>query len=134
MQFIPTRIHGAQDYLLAALLLGSPWLLGAEPQSAFTVTLIGAGVVLAATSLLTNYEWGLVRRLAVPLHSAIDLVLGLALGSAPWVLGFHDEAWATHATLGAALVLGALTTHPRPFGLEHPAFVAARLGAAHGGR
>lgn len=133
MQFIPTRIHGAQDYLLAALLLGSPWLLGAEPQSAFTVTLIGAGVVLAATSLLTNYEWGLLRRMAVPLHSAMDLLLGLALAASPWLLGFAAEGWAAHAVLGWALVLGALTVQPRAFGMEHPAFIAARLGSAHGG-
>lgn len=133
MQFIPTRVHGAQDHLLAAVLLSSAWWLGNEPGSTQTLTLVVAGVVLAATSLLTNYEWGLLRRMAVPLHSAMDLLLGLALAASPWLLGFAAEGWAAHAVLGWALVLGALTVQPRAFGMEHPAFIAARLGSAHGG-
>lgn len=133
MQFVPTRIHGAQDHLLAALLLCSPWLLDAEPASAHTLTLVAAGLLLATTSLLTNYECGLLRRIPVPVHSAADLLLGLGLVSAPWLLGFHADGWAAHALCGSALLLGALTVQPRAFGTEHPAFIAARLGAAHGG-
>jgi hypothetical protein len=134
MQFISTRIHGAQDHLVAALMLCAPWVLGLEPGSAQALTLIVAGVLLAAISLLTNYEWGLIRRIPVPVHSAMDLLLGVALGAAPWLLGFATEVWAPHAALGAVLVLGALTIQPRPFGMEHSAFVAARLGAVTGGR
>ena len=130
MQFIPSRIHGAQDFVLAAVLLTGPWLVGLEPGSAAAWALAGAGLVLAATSGLTNYEWGLVRRIPVPLHSAIDLTLGLALAASPWLLGFHGEAWAPHAVLGSALVLGALTVQPRSLGAEALALVAAGLRAA----
>lgn len=134
MQFVPTRYHGAMDYLAAALLLCGPWLLGLKFRSPASLALLGVGAALLAASLLTNYEWGAVRRIPVPLHSALDLLLGLLLAVSPWALGFADEAWAPHATLGTLLILGALTSQPRPFGLGHPAFIAAGLSPTHGSR
>ncbi len=123
MQYVPTRFHGAIDYLVAiSLILAAP-ALGYAGGGAKTWAAVVAAVLVTAYSLLTNYEWGLLRRIAVPVHLALDLLTGIFLAASPWLLDFRDEVWAPHAAAGAILIAASLTTHPRPFGLEHPALL-----------
>jgi hypothetical protein len=111
---VPTRIHGILDYLLGALLIGSPWLLGFAAGGAETWVPVGAGVAVIAYSLLTDYEMGVVRRLNMPMHLFLDALLGVLLAASPWLLGFDTHVWIPHVVLGAVEVLTAAVTDTVP--------------------
>jgi len=121
VQFVPTRFHAAIDYLVALTLILAGPVLGYAGGGAETWGAVAAAIVVTVYSLLTNYEWGLLRRIPVPVHLALDLLTGILLAASPWLLGFGDEVRVPHAAAGAVLIAASLTTHPRPFGLEHPA-------------
>jgi hypothetical protein len=124
VQYVPTRLHGVLDYVLAtAMLAGAVIYGGGEPQVWVAVP---AALAVLAVAMVTDFEWGIVRRLPVPVHMALDLLIGGALAASPWVLGFAAEVWAPHVLAGAVLIGAALTTQPRPYGLEHPAFLRAQ--------
>lgn len=111
---LPTRIHGMLDYLMAALLIASPWLLGfADNEAARWVPVVlGAGVLLY--SLFTDYELGAVRKLQMPAHLLLDAVGGILLAASPWILGFDDRVWMPHVVLGAVEVVTAAITNTVP--------------------
>ena len=110
----PTRIHGILDYLLGALLIASPWLLGfADNEAARWVPVVlGAGVLLY--SLFTDYELGAVRKLQMPAHLLLDAVGGILLAASPWILGFDERVWMPHVVLGLVEVVTAAITNTVP--------------------
>ncbi len=111
---LPTRIHGILDYLLGALLIGSPWLLGFAAGGAETWTAVGAGAAVVLYSLFTHYELGAVERIDVPVHLLLDAVVGVALAVSPWLLGFDTLVWIPHVVLGAVSILSAAVTDTVP--------------------
>ncbi len=75
-----------------------------------------AGGGAAAYSMLTDYEFGLVRVLPMPAHLAMDAASGVFLASPPWLFGFAKNGpryWLPHAAVGAFEVLAALTSKTR---------------------
>jgi ABC-type Co2+ transport system permease subunit len=84
------------NLILAACLFISPWLLGfagatMPARNAWIVAVVLALVAVAALSAFAEWEeW-------------VNVVLGLWLMAAPWVLGFTDNVYAfwTHLVLGA---------------------------------
>lgn len=111
---VPTRIHGMLDYLLGALLIASPWLLGfatGGPEQWVPVAL-GAGVLLY--SLFTDYELGAVKKLQMPVHLMLDAIGGVLLAASPWLLGFDERVWMPHVVLGAVEVLTSAITNTVP--------------------
>src|SRR4051794_8173695 len=92
MRMIPTRVHGMMDYLVGVLLIVSPWLFGFADQSGTAKwTFIVLGVVVIATSLMTNYELGLMHVLPMHLHLWADALVGLVLALSPWIFGYADD-------------------------------------------
>ena len=107
---IPTRVHGALDYLSAAALLAGPRLLGWSPG--LSGPLAAAGVGTAGYSLATRYEWGVADApLSMREHLALDAVQGLAFCAAAALL--EDEPREVRLTLAGyglfALAAAALT-------------------------
>lgn len=114
MRFIPTRVHGYLDYLMAVLLIVSPWLFDFDEREAAKWVAIAIGVVTAVYSLLTNYELGMARLIPMPAHLGLDLLGGVILLVSPWVFGFADEIWWPHVILGVIEIGAALLTRTRP--------------------
>lgn len=114
MRFLSTKTHGMLDYLLGALLIALPWLLGFARGGAETwvPVLLGAGVL--GYSLLTDYELGVVRRLPMPVHLWLDALGGVLLAISPWLFGFDELVWLPHLLLGLAEVGAALVTNTIP--------------------
>ena len=116
MRFLSTRIHGVLDYLMGALLIASPWLLGfadAPNEAAVWVPVaLGAGALVY--SLLTDYELGLVRKIPMPTHLALDAGAGVLLAASPWLFGFAEWVWVPHLVLGLLEVGAALVTRKHP--------------------
>jgi hypothetical protein len=109
-----TRLHGILDYLVAAAALASPWLFGFADDGMAKAAAVGAGALVVVYSLLTDYEMGIARALAIPLHLWLDGLLGLLLAISPWLLGFDQQVWIPHVVIGAVLVLLAIFSHTIP--------------------
>ena len=114
MRFLTTRIHGTLDYLLAALLIAAPWLLGFARGGAETWMPVILGLTLAGYSLLTDYELGAVRRIQMPLHLWLDAGGGLLLALSPWLFNFDQHVWVPHVAIGLLEIGAAFLTDTIP--------------------
>jgi len=55
---LPFTVHSAGDYLAAALLLLSPWVLNFhDTDGVLTAVYVIAGIAVLAVSLVTNYQY-----------------------------------------------------------------------------
>jgi hypothetical protein len=111
---LPTRYHGILDYLLGAVLVGSPWLFGFAHGGAETWVPVGAGALVVLYSLFTDYEAGAVRRIQMPVHLLLDALVGVLLAVSPWLLGFDTVVWIPHVVLGLVEVGTAAVTETVP--------------------
>ena len=113
---VSTKTHGVLDLVSAGALLAAPRLLGLEGGSRAASVLRMAGGGAAVYSMLTDYEFGLVRLLPMRAHLALDAASGAFLASSPWLFGFAKNGpryWAPHALMGAGEVLAALASRTR---------------------
>jgi len=116
LRVIPTSVHGMIDYAAAGALYATPALLGLGdvPASARTLRLAGGAAV--ASSLLTDYELGVVKVVPMPVHLALDVMSGALIAASPWLFGFAENGprhrW-PHALMGATEVLIALMSKAR---------------------
>jgi hypothetical protein len=113
MTLIPTRVHGMIDYAVAALVTLAPWLFGFSDHRVATIVTVLFGVAAFAYSVLTDYELGLYRVLAMRLHLVIDVIWSLGLIVSPWLFGFAGRIAWPHVAVGlAGLAVTALTRRP----------------------
>lgn len=114
MRFLSTKAHGIMDYLMGVLLIASPWLFGFARGGAETwiPVILGAGALVY--SLLTNYEFGAVKSIPMPVHLTLDLVSGLFLAVSPWLFNFDEYVYLPHLILGIAEIGASLITHKQP--------------------
>lgn len=114
MPIVPTWLHGAIDYGLAVLLVFSPWLMAYDDRAAASWSAIILASVVIVYSLLTCYEFAVVRRIPMMAHLALDGAVGLALILSPWVFGFVEDTWIWHVSAGGVWLIGALITQTVP--------------------
>lgn len=128
MRFIPTRVHGILDYTVGAILAISPWLFGFNRGGAETwvPVILGAGAILY--SLVTNYEWGVSRRIPMPTHLMLDVASGIVLALSPWIFGFADHVYLPHLLFGILEIAVPLLTRRHPEGLRR---ITGRQKTAH---
>jgi NADH dehydrogenase len=110
MRFLPTSIHGAVDYLSALLLISAPFVFGFAYGGSAQWLPILIGTTVIGYSLLTDYEFGAVRRIAMKGHLVLDGGLGVLLAASPWLFGFADRVYWPHVLLGLFSVVMSLVT------------------------
>lgn len=111
---LPTRIHGILDYLLAALLIASPWLFGFTDNEGAKWVPVGVGGFVLLYTLFTDYEPSPIRKLQVSAHLLLDTLGGIVLIISPWILGFDERVWMPHVVMGGVLVVVAAVTNTVP--------------------
>ena len=116
LRVIPTSVHGVIDYVAGGTLYATPALLGLGdvPASARTLRLAGAGAI--GSSLMTDYEVGLVKLVPMAVHLTLDVMSGALIAASPWLFGFAGNGsryWMPHALMGATEVLIALMSKAR---------------------
>lgn len=118
MRFIPTKVHGALDYIVGIALIAAPWLFGfANVGGAAVIIPVVLGVGLIVYSLFTKYEWGPFGFIPMPVHLGFDIAASLFLALSPWIFGFAGEAlnvWLPHVVVGAAVILVVLFSQSQP--------------------
>ena len=110
MNVIPTRTHAVIDYVMAVVLVLTPFVFLFEEHEAAKWVLIGTGIVTFVSSLLTHDELGMAWVIPMVGHLGLDIVLGLFLIASPWLLGFASDIWWPHVALGAIKILIAVAT------------------------
>ena len=112
---LPTRIHGMLDYMVGALLIALPFLLGFG-GGAQTWVPVALGAAAIVYSLFTDYELGVWRTVPMSVHNLFDVAAGALLAASPWIFGFADEGanvWAPLVVVGLAAIFLGLTTKQR---------------------
>lgn len=109
-KFIPTKVHGALDYIVGIALIFAPWLFQFSVIGGAAVAVpVVLGIGLIAYSIFTKYEWGLVKVISMPYHLVIDFVAAALLALSPFIFGFYDmnniNQWVPHVVVGIAVIL-----------------------------
>jgi len=117
-KFIPTKVHGALDYIVAVALFFAPNIFMFNDVGGAAVLvprILGVGLLLY--SLLTNYEWGVFKAIPMRVHLAFDTIAALFLAASPFLFGFADEkvnAWLPHVVVGLAVILVVICSKSNP--------------------
>jgi hypothetical protein len=114
MRVLETKIHGYLDYILGALLIGVPWAMNFDRGGLETWTPVILGITAIVSALITDYEVGVFRGIAVKAHLTMDLLSGALLGISPWLFGFADVVWAPHLVYGMMVMIASLMTKRHP--------------------
>jgi hypothetical protein len=109
---IPTQVHGVLDYVVGAILILAPFLLGFADGTAAQWVPISLGVVAVLYSLLTNYELGFLKVLPLRVHLILDQTLGAVLLTSPWLFDFSSRIMWPHLLFGMVSVVVPLLTKP----------------------
>jgi hypothetical protein len=103
MKRISPRIHALLDYVAAGFLLIVPWLLPFPDETTARMSL-AAGSILAVYSLMTDYDIAVLRFVPMPVHRALDLLLGVLLLFSPIHFATTGYAAAVFITVGLLLL------------------------------
>lgn len=111
MKPINTRIHGILDYVVGTIIFISPWLFDfATKGSPQMLTPALVGIVGILYSLLTAYEYGVIKVIPMRMHLVFDYIGGAILAASPWLFGFAHVVFWPHLILGIFEVGAALMT------------------------
>lgn len=114
MRLFSTSVHGVLDYTVGALLIAAPWIFGFARGGAEQWVFVAAGGAALVYSAFTDYEFGLVRKLPMPIHLWLDAFSGVFLAASPWIFGFDQRVWLPHVVAGLFEVFAASVTDTIP--------------------
>ena len=117
-RFIPTKVHGALDYIVAIALVFAPMIFKFQDVGGPAVVIpIVLGIALFLYSLFTNYEWGAFRVLSMPYHLVIDVLASIFLAASPFLFGFVNNpinVWLPHVAVGITVIIVVIFSQPQP--------------------
>jgi hypothetical protein len=112
MKLINSKVHGIIDYLVVAVLLLSPTLIGLTPFVA-TITYTLAGIHFLLT-ILTDFPYGIIRIIPYKIHGLIEFIVSIVLVALPWILHFDADGIDRHFYIvigGAVFLIWLLTDY-----------------------
>ncbi len=116
LRVIPTSVHGMTDYAAGGALYAIPALLGLNDVPASSRTLRLASGAAVASSLVTDYELGVVKLVPMRAHLMLDIMSGALIASSPGLVGFAKEGPRNrlpHAHMGATEVVISMMSKTR---------------------
>lgn len=114
MRIIPTKVHGMLDYIVGALLIAAPWLFNFDDGGAETWVPVIVGVMVLLQTIMTDFEAGLIHKIAMVNHLRMDFIIGVFLAASPWIFNFDERVWAPHVIFGVFSILASLMTKTVP--------------------
>lgn len=87
-KIINTRLHGILDYITAFVLV-LPWVVDYYSSNEDTWKIAAAGALIFLYSVITNYEFGLIKLIPMKVHLVLDILIGLFLVASPWLFEFN---------------------------------------------
>jgi hypothetical protein len=113
MRILNSKIHGLLDYSIGFLLFVCPVFFDYDEESIHCRLLVVTGLVLLLTSLLTDYEFFLVKIFSFKTHLIIDFMLGAFLALSPWMFELSGKTVVPHIASGIAIMSLSLLTKTR---------------------
>jgi SPW repeat-containing protein len=92
---LPLKAHAALEPIVAILLIAAPWIFGFDDVGSATAVSVAVGVIMLISGMSTRWRLSLVKLVPLRTHFRIDLVLGVVLIVAPFVVGDSDRGDAT---------------------------------------
>ena len=115
IRFISGTVHGVLDYLVAAVLLIAPFVLGFAARSAPALWLsVVAGGSLLVYSLLTDYRNSVAKIIPFKVHLVFDFAAGAVFVVVGLLLAADPPVSAFFLTMGLAVITVVLLTDPGP--------------------
>ncbi|MGE0615050.1 MAG: hypothetical protein AB7P04_05390 [Bacteriovoracia bacterium] len=105
---ISLRTHNIFDYIIAAVLVATPWIFGFSDIVRAQNLLAICGLSLFFYSLATKYEFSIWKLIPVSTHMALDVIVGLFVMSGPWLFGYRGLLTTGQALVHIVLGLGAV--------------------------
>ena len=116
---VPAFVHGAIEYLFAALFIAAPFLFSFDEDTATAVSIV-VGVLILIVTASTALPTGLIKSIPVQAHAVIDVLLAAMLIAAPFLFGFTDDGTATAFFIVLGVVHLLLTIATRFVSEERP--------------
>lgn len=114
MRFISTKTHGILDYTWAILLILSPWIINYANVGTAQVIALAFGIAVLLMAIVTNYELVVIRKLPMPTHLALDVLVGVFLAASPWIFGFANQVFIPHLLFGLFSIVAGFVTKRSP--------------------
>lgn len=103
MKIINSKLHAALDYLTVIFLLAAPELFNLPEMTAmFTYVLACVHFLL---TIITNFEFGLIKWLPFRVHGYIEIIVAFALFGASFYLGSIDGVFSRNFYLIFAAII-----------------------------
>ncbi|MES2275630.1 MAG: SPW repeat protein [Bacteroidota bacterium] len=104
------------NYLLAAVMMSSPWLFGfvhIGGAALFFPFMFGWHQLLMA--IFSNTKGGMVRVFPIQMHCTLNVITGFVLMVTPWMYGFAGKGvWLPHLVMGAIVFILGMYTKNSP--------------------
>lgn len=110
MKLINSKIHGILDYVLVFMLSVTPFIFNFEEESIHCRLLMVTGLLLLLTSLLTDFEFFLVKIFTFKTHLFLDILLGVFLSTSPLFFNLSGFSVIPHVTLGLLIITSGIVT------------------------
>lgn len=114
--FISPTLYAAFNYVIAIVLMVSPWLFGFEGHK------IGAALLLPMIlgwfqlimAIFSNHQFGFIKQFPLQMHFFLDVFSGSFLFCSPWIYDYAHVAFWPQVIMGGLLVIfGAFTKGSR---------------------
>lgn len=127
---ITSRVHGWMDYTIGPLMGLTPFLFRFHRNKTAAAIPIAYSAASLGTTLFTDYELGMRRRIPLRYHLLGDVGWGALLVASPWLFGFSKQVKYPHVALGAFAIGTGLLTEPEAgdrFGTDAERLAGARV-------
>jgi len=110
MKLINSKMHGILDYVLVFMLSIAPYMFNLDEESIHCRVLMVTGLLLLLVSLLTDFEFFLIKVFTLKTHLIIDILLGIFLVTSPFTFDLSGRSIVPHIVLGIAIISVSLFT------------------------
>ncbi len=112
---ISTKLHGALDYIIAFLLIISPWIFNFQGSKIHAAIAVSVGVFTILNNILTDYEYGFFRVINMEFHLAIDIFFATALLTSSWLFNASENVVTLFLTLSILQAVASFITNNKPY-------------------
>ncbi|MBS1493825.1 MAG: hypothetical protein JST55_09950 [Bacteroidetes bacterium] len=110
MRVITPDFHAIMDYIMAILLVTSPFTLdyyNAGPETMLPVCL---GLLALFITPMTEFRFAVIRVIPLRWHMIYDFIAGLFLMLSPWIFDFYRHVYMPHVIFGLLQIIASLVT------------------------